>query len=36
LGGQLIWRIYRSFPALVLWLFRARLRPGRSRCSTKR
>ena len=27
-GGQLIWRLYRLFPALVLWLFRRRKRRG--------
>jgi 3-oxoacyl-[acyl-carrier protein] reductase len=27
-GGQLLWRIYRLFPALVPWLFRGRCRPG--------
>jgi 3-oxoacyl-[acyl-carrier protein] reductase len=29
-GGQLIWRLYRLAPALVLWLFRGRCRGGRS------
>jgi short-subunit dehydrogenase len=29
-GGQLIWRIYRLFPALVLWLFRGRCRSSRN------
>jgi NAD(P)-dependent dehydrogenase (short-subunit alcohol dehydrogenase family) len=29
-GGQLIWRIYRLFPALVLWLFRGRCRASRN------
>lgn len=28
-GGHLIWRIYRLFPELVLWLFRRRRRSGR-------
>jgi 3-oxoacyl-[acyl-carrier protein] reductase len=29
-AGQLIWRIYRLFPALVLWLFRGRCRSSRN------
>ena len=33
LGGQLIWRLYRLCPALVLWLFRGRRRSNRNGCS---
>jgi 3-oxoacyl-[acyl-carrier protein] reductase len=35
-GGHLIWRIYRLFPTLVLWLFRRRRRPGRDGSPAKR
>jgi 3-oxoacyl-[acyl-carrier protein] reductase len=35
LGGQLIWRLYRLCPALVLRLFRGRGRPNRNGCRNK-
>jgi 3-oxoacyl-[acyl-carrier protein] reductase len=36
LGGQLIWRLYRLFPSLVLWLFRSRRRRERGGCPDQR
>jgi short-subunit dehydrogenase len=36
LGGHLIWRIYRLFPTLVLWLFRRRRRSSRGGSPAKR
>lgn len=35
LGGQLIWRIYRLAPGLLLWLFRGRRRPTPNGCPIK-
>jgi 3-oxoacyl-[acyl-carrier protein] reductase len=35
LGGQLIWRLYRLFPSLVLWLFLGRRRSNRHGCPNR-